>query len=80
MLATSKLSYRQIVPQTAYMELAATLVLCARAGHPFSDRQLASIAEWVANHNPSFSRAKWLECINQAISQAIERKGNEVTK
>ena len=77
MLATSKLSYRQTVPQTAYMELAATLVLCARAGHPFHPHQLAVIAEWLGAHNSSFRADKWIACINQAIEL---RKGNEVTK
>ena len=70
---TNKLSYRQTIPQRAYMELAATLVLCARAGHPFSDRQLESIAEWIGAHNSSFRAEKWIACIDRA------RKGNEVT-
>ena len=69
MLATSKLSYRQTVPQRAYMELAATLVLCARSGHPFDAHQLASIAEWIGAHNSSFRTEKWLACINQATDK-----------
>ena len=74
MPGTSKLTYRQTIPQRAYMELAATLVMCARAGHPFSDRQLSSIAEWVGAHNSSFRAEKWLECINQAIELGKETR------
>lgn len=69
MLATSKLSYRQTVPQTAYMELAATLVLCARAGHPFNPHQLAGIADWLGKHNSSFRADKWLEYIRSAMTE-----------
>jgi hypothetical protein len=63
------ISTRQTIRHQQYMTLAATLVLLARAGEPFSPRQLNALADWISAHNPTFSRDKWLRTIQTAVQE-----------